>query len=276
MKTLWTRSKTALLFITVMITGIYFSIYSYAALMLGMLILSFFEFFKLYQTHWAANANSKLYPIIASALGILGFFFTFPFSPSYFFHIGFAILLLSPFVLMALQMWSHSSKGIQDIGLLFLALLYIALPVWMLNTVLVNEEQQYLPLIPLGIILLIWTNDAFAYLTGSLFGKTKLFPRISPGKTWEGLIGGVIFNFLVAYLQSRLFGIFSFGEWSVIAAIVSIMATLGDLTESLMKRNMEVKDSGSIFPGHGGMLDRFDAFYFAVPFVVTYIWWLRH
>jgi phosphatidate cytidylyltransferase len=123
--------------------------------------------------------------------------------------------------------------------------------------------------------LLIWSNDAFAYAVGSLIGKHKLFPRISPGKTWEGTLGGIFFNFVVAYLLSLLFPVLGLRDWAVIAAIVSIFATFGDLVESMMKRSLNIKDTGNLFPGHGGMLDRFDAYFFAIPFVAAYLFLVK-
>jgi len=126
--------------------------------------------------------------------------------------------------------------------------------------------------------LLIWTNDTMAYLVGSKIGRHKLFERISPKKTWEGSIGGAIFTLTLAYFLnmflSWIFGFdgeFSRVDWIVIGLIVIIFGTLGDLIESLLKRNLAVKDTGSILPGHGGLLDRFDAFLFSFPFILSYI-----
>jgi phosphatidate cytidylyltransferase len=274
MKTLWTRSKTALVFVTVMIAGIYASIYTYAVLMLLVIVLSLLEFFKLYKADLANSRLKNMYVFAAIAIGLLGFFGTFPETQSYFYNYAFFLLLLSPFLLMILEIFSHSEKPFQNIGLVVLSVCYVALPIWMLNGIIMHNGH-YEPFIPLGIILLIWSNDAFAYLVGSAIGKHKIIPRITPGKTWEGTVGGVVCNFIVAYLLSILFGVFSFAEWAVIATIVSVFATLGDWVESMMKRSLNVKDSGNLLPGHGGMLDRFDAFFFAIPFVAAYIWWLK-
>jgi phosphatidate cytidylyltransferase len=120
---------------------------------------------------------------------------------------------------------------------------------------------------------LLWTSDTGAYLAGRSFGKTKLFERISPKKTWEGSIGGVILSLVVAYGISNLLGfddVTTF-DWMVIALLVVIFGTFGDLFESLLKRNLHIKDSGTILPGHGGVLDRFDGLFLAIPAVFFYL-----
>lgn len=118
------------------------------------------------------------------------------------------------------------------------------------------------------IILLIWTNDTFAYLTGSMLGKNKLMPSISPGKTIEGFIGGGVFAIIVSILLYNIYDSQSLLLYILLAIIVWIIGTLGDLVESMIKRSYGLKDSGNIMPGHGGFLDRFDSFLFSLPFVV--------
>lgn len=123
-------------------------------------------------------------------------------------------------------------------------------------------------LILFHIILLIWANDSFAYLTGSRIGKNKLWPAISPGKTWEGFIGGGIFTVITALVIYSLTREYSLFFWIIAAIIIWVIGTLGDLFESSIKRHFGVKDSGTILPGHGGILDRFDSFIFVLPFIL--------
>ena len=123
----------------------------------------------------------------------------------------------------------------------------------------------------IAVIACIWINDIFAYLFGSQFGKHRLFERISPKKSWEGSIGGLVFTLLAAYLLSYFSNWISLKDAMAIATIVVIFGSLGDLIESMLKRQANVKDSGKILPGHGGVLDRFDATFFAVPFVFIYL-----
>ena len=123
----------------------------------------------------------------------------------------------------------------------------------------------------ISILVLIWVNDSFAFIVGKNFGKTKLFVTVSPKKTVEGFIGGFAFSLIAAYFISTLNKDFSLTNWFIIAAIVSIIGTIGDLVESKLKRQANIKDSGTIMPGHGGILDRLDSLLFAAPFVYLYI-----
>ena len=125
--------------------------------------------------------------------------------------------------------------------------------------------------IALGYLLLLWLNDTGAYFVGSLVGKHKLFERISPGKTWEGSAGGALFALATAWGLSMLFIQLTTMHWLILAIIVVISGTIGDLVESMLKRSLGIKDSGNILPGHGGMLDRFDAVLISAPFVFVYL-----
>lgn len=129
----------------------------------------------------------------------------------------------------------------------------------------------YHPNIIIYISVIIWTNDVFAFFIGKNFGKTKLLERVSPKKTVEGFIGGLIFSLIVGALIGKYSGTFSLTNWVFIAFIVSIFGNLGDLVESKFKRQAKVKDSGNIMPGHGGILDRLDSLFFLAPFVYLYV-----
>ena len=133
------------------------------------------------------------------------------------------------------------------------------------------QGDQYNPYTVLSILILIWTNDSFAFIVGKNLGKRKLFVSISPKKTIEGFFGGPMFSITSGYIISMYITDYSLLNWIVIAIIVSIIGTIGALIESKFKRQANVKDSGSIMPGHGGMLDRFDSLLFAAPFVYLYI-----
>ena len=118
---------------------------------------------------------------------------------------------------------------------------------------------------------MIWVNDSFAFLVGKNFGKRKLFVSVSPKKTQEGFLGGLAFALIAAFIISKLNTDFTVVNWLVIAVIVSVIGTIGDLVESKFKRQANIKDSGTIMPGHGGILDRLDSLLFAAPFVYLYI-----
>ena len=162
--------------------------------------------------------------------------------------------------------------------------LYIALPFSLLNVLAFRStgyDIQYTYLAPLAVFVFLWINDTGAYLCGSLLGKHKLFPRISPGKSWEGSIGGgflvVAIAVLIWYLTDQ-YGVNDLGlnayEWAGLGLTVVIFGTWGDLVESLFKRTLGIKDSGNILPGHGGMLDRFDSSLLAIPAAVVYLYTL--
>lgn len=150
---------------------------------------------------------------------------------------------------------------------------YIILPFTFLM-LLPFIDKTYHPNLVIFTIVLIWTNDSFAYLVGKNFGKRKLFERISPKKTIEGFIGGLFFTVLVGYAIGKYSGMFSIINWIIIAIIVGVFGTLGDLVESKFKRQANVKDSGKIMPGHGGLLDRLDSLFFLAPFVYLYVHYL--
>lgn len=155
--------------------------------------------------------------------------------------------------------------------------IYIALSFALLNVLSYHSSatesvSQYNPILPLSIFIFNWVNDTGAYCTGMLFGKHRLFERISPKKSWEGSIGGAVFSIIAAIVLAHFFTFLSTGVWIGLGLTVVVFGTWGDLTESLMKRTLGIKDSGNILPGHGGMLDRFDSTLMAVPAAVVYLY----
>lgn len=134
-----------------------------------------------------------------------------------------------------------------------------------------NHENVFNPKILLGAFILVWINDTFAYLVGKSIGKQKLFPRISPKKTVEGFLGGLLFACIASYFIAIFTKTLDVNSWLILSVIVSVIGTIGDLIESKFKRQANVKDSGAIMPGHGGLLDRFDSIIFAAPFIYLFL-----
>ncbi len=134
-----------------------------------------------------------------------------------------------------------------------------------------NYQNVFNPKIVLGAFILVWINDTFAYLVGKSIGKQKLFPRISPKKTVEGFLGGLLFACISSYFIAKFTNTLDFNNWLILSVIVSVIGTIGDLIESKFKRQANVKDSGTIMPGHGGLLDRFDSIIFAAPFIYLFL-----
>ena len=134
-----------------------------------------------------------------------------------------------------------------------------------------NYKDAFSPKLLLGSFIIVWVNDTFAYLIGKNFGKQKLFPSISPKKTVEGFLGGLLFSCIASYFIATFTETLSFNNWLILAVIISVIGTIGDLIESKFKRQANVKDSGVIMPGHGGLLDRFDSIILAAPFIYLFL-----
>jgi phosphatidate cytidylyltransferase len=170
------------------------------------------------------------------------------------------------------------TRPFENLGYTYLGIIYVALP-FALLVEMTFWRGNFLPLLPLGTLLILWSFDTGAYFSGRFFGRRKLFERISPKKTWEGFFGGAIIAGIVAFSFWKFTESISWKyaeslelvQWLGIALIIVIAGTLGDLVESLFKRSIEIKDSGSIIPGHGGFLDRFDGLLLSMPFIVTFI-----
>ena len=192
--------------------------------------------------------------------------------------------LVSIIYLMVAELYLKAKDPINNWAYTMLSQLYIALPLSLLNVLAFRSngyEIQYTYLMPLSVFVFLWINDAGAYCVGSLLGRHKLFPRISPGKSWEGSIGGGLLVVAVAVLVWYLTDMYDVNdlglnayEWAGLGLVVVIFGTWGDLIESLFKRTLGIKDSGNVLPGHGGMLDRFDSTLMAVPAAVVYLYTL--
>ncbi len=192
--------------------------------------------------------------------------------------------LVSIIYLMVAELYLKAADPIHDWAYTMLSQIYIALPFSLLNVLAFRwngQEVVYTYLTPLSVFIFLWMNDTGAYLCGSLLGRHKLFPRISPGKSWEGSIGGGILVVLIAvavWYFTEQHGYNELGlnaiEWAGLGLTVVVFGTWGDLIESLFKRTIGIKDSGNILPGHGGMLDRFDSSLLAIPAAVVYLYTL--
>ena len=192
--------------------------------------------------------------------------------------------LVSIIYLMVAELYLKAEDPIHNWAYTMLSQLYIALPFSLLNVLAYRSngyDIQYSYLAPLAVFVFLWINDAGAYCVGSLLGRHKLFPRISPGKSWEGSIGGGLLVCAVAALvwyYTEQYGVNDLGlsvyEWVGLGIVIVVFGTWGDLIESLFKRTIGIKDSGNVLPGHGGMLDRFDSTLMAVPASVVYLYTL--
>ena len=192
--------------------------------------------------------------------------------------------LITLIYLLVAELYAKNPDPISTWAYTMMSQLYIALPFSMLGVLAFRatpEGTVYTYLMPLSVFVFLWINDTGAYCCGSLLGRHKLFPRISPGKSWEGSIGGAVFVAAAAVLiwhLTELYGVndlqLNVAEWVGLGLVVTVFGTWGDLVESLFKRTLGIKDSGKILPGHGGMLDRFDSSLLALPAAVVYLYTL--
>ena len=192
--------------------------------------------------------------------------------------------LLTIVYLFVSGLFTCSKNPVADWAYTMLGQMYVALPLSMINILAFEVDGQwgvnFDSLLPLSIFIFLWTNDSGAYCCGSLLGRHKLFPRVSPGKSWEGSIGGCVLVLAVAALigwwanNGDIKHQLGMAAWMGLGLVVVVFGTLGDLVESLFKRTLGIKDSGNLLPGHGGMLDRFDSALMAIPAAVIYLYTL--
>lgn len=193
--------------------------------------------------------------------------------------------LLTIIYLLVSELYTKNKNAVHDLSYTMLGQMYVALPLSMINVLAFRTATDgnihFYYLLPLSVFIFLWTSDTGAYCVGSLFGKHKLFPRISPAKSWEGSIGGGFLVLVAAFLVSlldqnhgNLSGLNTL-QWLGLGLVVTVFGTWGDLVESLIKRTLGIKDSGTILPGHGGMLDRFDSSLLAIPASAVYIYTIQ-
>ena len=264
MNNLIQRTITGAIFAIVVLGSIIWDPYAQAIVFSIFMVLGLLEFYNLFVKHSFVQVSKE----IGIFIGL--FIFSLLVGVSLEWLPQISILFIFPlfFTLILAEMWRKKEHPLINISVLVFGIIYVVIPFFL--TIDLNlRNTSFLPNV-VGMYLLIWTNDSFAYFSGRLFGKTKLFERISPKKTWEGTIGGILFTLALGYIIGAYINEGDEMFWMISALIIAPCAIFGDLLESLFKRSLDIKDSGKILPGHGGILDRFDAALFAIPFF--YCW----
>lgn len=270
MNTLVTRAISGIIFVIIMISASYFQL-GYIVLMALITAFCTNEFFDITINLREERRNlGTVYRIWLMGTNVLAFLITAAFMANRLSIKYISVLPVLIFGLFIVELYSKAEKPLINISLNLSAFVYIGIPFSMLNFI-VYRDGLYIPGTLLGILILVWVYDSAAYLIGSQFGSRPLFKRISPNKTWEGSIAGLLVLTALGFGLGYVFKGLSSLEWAVISWLIAYFSSTGDLVESLMKRSLGIKDTGNILPGHGGFLDRFDAFIFVIPFIAFYI-----
>ena len=278
MRNLLVRAASGVVLFGVVLGAILWSKWSFAALLLAIIVGGQIEFYRMAQKagYWPQRAMGVASGIL---IFIVAFAMMWLFDKSsdldsrYLMITGglvLYIILLLPLMFIC-ELFRKSATPIANIATSLMGVVYVAMPLSLLLFIpLLLGGGEWKPWTLLFYIFIIWANDVFAYLFGITLGKHRLFERISPKKSWEGFVGGLIGAMGMGYLAATIMG-GDHIEWIGMALIAAITGVFGDLVESLFKRSVDVKDSGQVIPGHGGWLDRFDALLLSVPFAFIYL-----
>jgi phosphatidate cytidylyltransferase len=278
MNELLQRLITGIFFVIILIGSVVWNEFSYMLLFSLITILCIGEYYNIIQDKLFAGEEWRtLYKFVNTSFGVFIFAIVFLVSSGKIPLVYLSLISVFPLSWFIIEMYHESEAPFTNVSYNSMALFYIAIPFASTSFLVFKKggdeyDFKYL----LAILFFAWANDSWAYLIGKFFGKHKLFPRISPKKTWQGFFGGATAALAFAFLVNWLFPQFGMpeiglGHYLAMAAITVVMSTYGDLAESMIKRNLNIKDSGQALPGHGGFLDRFDGLIFAIPACSLYI-----
>lgn len=272
------RGITGFFFVLVIVGGIYAGPFTFVLLFTLVTGLCLWEFFGLVLSR--QHRRDLIRRLLALGLGMVPFLLStivqLDLVQEQETFIAIASLLIFPFIFSAFiyELYTKSERPFSNVAFVVLGMVYLGVP-FSLMLFVAFQDGQYFPNLVFALLAMNWMNDTGAYLIGSQLGKNPLFPRISPKKTWEGAAGGLLGTLLISVLFWQFFQELRLIDWLVLSVIVTLFGSLGDLVESMLKRSVKIKDSGSLLPGHGGLLDRFDAFIFLLPFATAYLLWIR-
>ena len=274
MKNLWVRTVSGAVLAVVMLGAIAWSQWSFGLLLAALLVVGMTEFYSL-----AGEQGSNPQRIVGLAAGLVLFALNFAFvsddiqilgSARQAFACGMALLLLLLPAMFICELYRKQQNPASGIGTTLMGVCYIALPLSLMCYIPIIGSDVWTPWVMIFYIFIIWANDVFAYLVGMSLGRHRMFERLSPKKSWEGFFGGLAGAVAMGYVAARVLDA-DVWAWLGLALVAAATGVLGDLVESMFKRAAGVKDSGNLIPGHGGVLDRFDAMLLSAPFVFVYM-----
>jgi phosphatidate cytidylyltransferase len=266
MRKIGIRTISGAVFVAIMLSVIYFGAATFAIWILFVMCVALWEFYNIARKLSVCPQRSVGFTI-AVILYATGYMHAFDVLPDKItVTILYLIIPLAVWVFIR-ELYRRCEQPFVNIAYTFLGVIYVALPFSLMPIVFAEMGQAFV----FCYFILLWTNDTFAYLFGITLGKHRLFPRHSPKKSWEGYIGGIASVSLSSYLLHLVFPELAIIHIVVTGLIIAITSTLGDLVESMLKRNAGIKDAGKIMPGHGGLMDRFDVTFLSLPLVFLYI-----
>ena len=266
MKNLLIRSLTGVVFVALILACIWLGQYTFGILFFAFMIGGVIEFLNFFEKSTTRPAKVPIF------LGTIISYLLFFGASSGLIVQNYLYLLVPVFIFICIaELYRKSENPVQNLAVSILGITYVAIPFSLINLLAFPNNSAYTPSLIIGLFAIIWIYDSFAYLFGVTIGKHRLFERISPKKSWEGAIGGALSALVAAYFFADLIPQLSQWHAMTLTLLVVVFSTFGDLTESMIKRQVGLKDSSNFFPGHGGILDRFDSLLFAVPVVVFYI-----
>tara|TARA_B100000809_G_scaffold49621_3_gene44616 strand:- start:5880 stop:6692 length:813 start_codon:yes stop_codon:yes gene_type:complete len=262
MNNMLTRAISGTVFVSLLVFSILYNAILFSGMFYILMMISIFEFSRMLHLK-----NFSIY-VIATLLYMSSQLSIWNITPIYTDTLA-TLGILSVFIN---TLFSKKETPIKGLSNLLLCLAYACIPYIIISRIpYTNFSNSYESILILGVFIMIWSNDTFAYLVGMSIGKHKLLERISPKKTIEGFIGGVIATLIVSYLLALQFAVLPTLQWLIVGILVSLFGVIGDLVASMFKRQTGVKDTGNIIPGHGGVLDRLDSIIFAAPFIYLYL-----
>ncbi|MBR5891438.1 MAG: phosphatidate cytidylyltransferase [Bacteroidaceae bacterium] len=271
MKKLLVRVATGAVFGIVLLASILYNNISFGALFALVTCLAVNEFCNLVHEYKKTTFSTML-AVVGGMYLFFAMFMLDKVTSPFMLFVPYLMLIVYNFIR---ELYKTDGSALDNFAYFALSQLYAALPFAMLNILTTFGGAGYNYIMPLSIFIFLWCSDSGAYFVGSAIGRRKLFERISPKKSWEGSIGGGVLALVAAYILSIYHPMLSTMEWMGMAIVVVVTGTWGDLIESCMKREMGIKDSGNILPGHGGILDRFDSAMLAIPSVAVYLYFLE-